>query len=148
MLFAMPSTRTSRETPGAGGRFVNSCTGRKFTVGQVRLEPGIPKLLVKINPTDAESFHARATVFATFQHFGSCATTDRHLVHALSGLSQWLDLGSACATTACFPALLLMRGIVFEGFWRFSARGIRLTLKAKNLGEVILRKGITSRSQA
>eukprot|EP00439_Symbiodinium_sp_Y106_P072734 s284_g13.t1 len=29
------------------------------SVLRVRLEPGIPKLLVKINPTDAESFHAK-----------------------------------------------------------------------------------------
>ena len=26
---------------------------------RVRIEPGIPKLLVKINPTDAEAFHAK-----------------------------------------------------------------------------------------
>ncbi|CAE7609671.1 unnamed protein product [Symbiodinium sp. CCMP2456] len=57
----MPSTRTSRETPGACGRLVSSWNynRRKFNIGQVRLEPGIPKLLVKINPTDAESFHAK-----------------------------------------------------------------------------------------
>ena len=43
-----------------------SSSSRAF-IAQVRIEPGIPKLLVKINPTDAESFHARVAVLQGFR---------------------------------------------------------------------------------
>ena len=89
MFFILPSTRTAWETSGACGRFVNSCIGRKFHIGQVRLEPGIPKLLVKINPTDAESFHARATVSATFQRMGNGLTLSACTFRVCPDGSTW-----------------------------------------------------------
>ncbi|CAE7478951.1 unnamed protein product [Symbiodinium natans] len=41
------------------GKLVSQLEVHSSSVLRVRIEPGIPKLLVKINPTDAESFHAK-----------------------------------------------------------------------------------------